>query len=219
MKLVVIPFFLFTVACTRSAPDEAASEESGDVAVAPGPRGESGPAGPAGRDGADGSPGAAGAPGVQGERGEVGPAGPQGVPGETVVGPPGPMGPVGPAGQSVQGPAGPQGPRGMDGVQGPRGERGERGERGPALTQANVYTKSALSIPHPRNTIPVVTNINCDEGDVLLMATCLPPVNTNSRVIGESHNTTSYSCTSEAAWHGESVLKTHVSITCISQDQ
>ncbi len=183
------------------------TESNTCLAGAKGDRGEPGVAGERGEKGDKGDVGPAGAPGV-GTPGPVGPMGPQGLPGQSITGPAG-----------VPGAAGPQGPRGIDGVQGPKGDKGDRGERGPSLTQANVYGKNALSIPHPRNTIPVVTTISCDDGDVLLMATCTPPVNTSSRIIGESHNTTSYTCTSEAAWHGESVLKTQVFITCISQDQ
>lgn len=96
----------------------ATKQELQNIALTPGPKGETGERGPQGDTGPRGADGLQGPQGIQGERGQdgqpgpkgdIGPIGPQGLKGEQ--GPIGQTGPVGP-----QGPIGLTGPKGADGV-------------------------------------------------------------------------------------------------------
>ncbi len=96
-----------------------------NVAVTPGPAGDTGalgPSGPAGPPGAPGPPGRQGDPGAAGAPGLVGDTGP--------AGPQGPAGGLGPSGDS--GGPGPPGEPGAAGPAGPPGDTGPPGEAGPA---------------------------------------------------------------------------------------
>ena len=86
----------------------ATKQELQNIALTPGPQGDTGPRG------ADGLQGPQGLQGIQGERGQDGEPGPKGD-----------IGPIGPQGlKGEQGPAGPVGPQG---AVGPKGENGRDG--------------------------------------------------------------------------------------------
>ena len=106
----------------------ATKQELQNIALTPGPKGETGERGPQGERGADGLQGPQGLQGIQGERGRDGEPGPKGD-----------IGPIGPQGlKGEQGPAGPVGP------QGAVGPKGENGRDGVGIPQKLTLTGNTL---------------------------------------------------------------------------
>jgi hypothetical protein len=128
--------------------------------------------------------------GTQGPQGPAGPIGPQGERGLTgATGATGPQGEQGIQGiQGLIGPNGTQGPRGFNGTDGAQGQPGIT-----FINNTNLYQVTGETVTASSTTVPAVSTIVCEEGDIIIEAgyTSLNfnPTNLISEVTGASGST------------------------------